>query len=320
MPGIAPERCGIVPEHLGIAPELRPLLAVAAAVLDQNGALIEANAGFLRLTAVEDLAPGTHVAQFFIQPDFVTLVHAQAGVNGEIHRGLLTLGDRGTRTRSLIGIVRRVNGRLQVLAEYDVAELEQLYDVMLELNRDYANAQFQLAQANLNLRRREAEIVAMSLTDQLTSVGNRRLLDQAMATEIARAARSGKKLCAFIADLDHFKRVNDTYGHEAGDNVLAAFGSLLRRNTRQTDIVARFGGEEFVMLLPDTDLAEAVIIADRLRETLAAECVEPLPDPVTASFGVAEMTIGETGAAMLQRADKALYRAKQAGRNRVATG
>jgi two-component system cell cycle response regulator len=303
-----------------IAPELRPLLAVAVAVLDESGALIEANAGFLRLIAGEDLPAGARVARFFIQPDFATLLRAQAGVNGEIHRGLLTLGNIGIPTRSLIGKIRRVDGRLLVLAEYDVAELEQLYDVVLELNRDYANAQFQLAQANLKLRRHEAEIVAMSLTDQLTGVGNRRLLDQAMETEIARAARSGKKLCAFIVDLDHFKRVNDTYGHEAGDTVLAAFGGLLRRHTRQTDIVARFGGEEFVMLLPDTDLAEAVMIADRLRVTLAAERVEPLPDPVTASFGVAEMTIGETGAAMLQRADKALYRAKEAGRNRVATG
>jgi two-component system cell cycle response regulator len=303
-----------------IAPELQPLLAIVMAVLDENGTLIEANAGFLRLFAVEGALLGTHVERFFIQPDFSTLVRTQIGTDGEIHRGLLTLGDAGVRTRSLTGLVRRVDERLHLLAEYDVAELEQLYDVVLELNRDYANAQFELAQTNLRLRQREAEIVAVSLTDPLTGVGNRRRLDQAMAAEIARAARSGTKLCAFIADLDHFKRVNDTYGHEAGDNVLAAFGGLLRRSTRVTDIVARFGGEEFVMLLPDTELAQAVASAERIRAALAAERVEPLPDPVTASFGVAELAAGETAAALMQRADKALYQAKQAGRNRVATG
>lgn len=303
-----------------VAPELRPLLAIVAAVLDETGALIEANAGFRRLIADEGSPVGAQVARVFIQPDFMTLVRAKAGADGEIHRGLLTLGDPGGRTRSLTGHVRRVNRQLHVLAEYDIAELEQLYDIVLELNRDYAKAQFELAQTNLVLRQREAEIVALSLTDQLTGVGNRRRLDQAMKVEVGRAERSGKKLCAFIVDLDHFKRVNDTYGHEAGDMVLAAFGSLLCRCTRAADIVARFGGEEFVVLLPGAGLEQGAATADRIRVALAEGRIEPLPDPITASFGVAELAPGETGTALMQRADKLLYQAKRAGRNRVAAG
>ena len=119
-------------------------------------------------------------------------------------------------------------------------------DAVLELNRGYARAQLELAHINHKLQQREAQIVASSLTDPLTGVGNRRQLEQALAAEVHRAQCTGTRLSALMIDLDHFKRVNDNYGHEAGDKVLVAFGDLLRRGTRATDIVARFGGEEFV--------------------------------------------------------------------------
>jgi two-component system cell cycle response regulator len=303
------------------APELEPLLAIAVAMLDNDGTLIEANAGFLKLIEWEGpQAIGARAARFFIQPDFATLIRALGGADGEIHRGLLTMGDYLGRSRSLRAHVWRVNGQLRVLAEYDIVELEQLYDTVLELNRDYASAQFELTQTNLKLQQREAQILAASLTDPLTGVGNRRRLEQALALEINRAERTGGPLCAFMADLDHFKRVNDTYGHEVGDKVLCAFGDLLRRCTRATDIVARFGGEEFVVLMPATDLAQAVVIAERIREAFASCPVAPLADPATASFGVAALVAGQHGPLLLQRADRALYAAKQAGRNRVTAG
>jgi diguanylate cyclase (GGDEF)-like protein len=114
--------------------------------------------------------------------------------------------------------------------------------------------------------------------------------------------------------------VNDAYGHAAGDRVLTAFGDLLRRHTRAIDIVARFGGEEFVVLTPNTDLDSAVAIANRIRESFAACTIESVPDPVTASFGVAEMAPNEQGSGLLRRADAALDEAKHSGRNRVAIG
>ena len=102
--------------------------------------------------------------------------------------------------------------------------------------------------------------------------------------------------------------------------MLAEFGDKLRRLTRATDIVTRFGGEEFVVLMPDTDLKNATNVSERIREALAACAIEPLPKPVTASFGVAELTPGEPGSALLRRADAALYQAKHSGRNRVVGG
>jgi two-component system, cell cycle response regulator len=300
------------------SPELEPLLTIAAAALEENGTLIEANAGFLRLVTMDGPEPiGTRVDRFFIQPDFATLLRAQVGLDGEIHCGLLTMGEYMGRSRSLRARIWHVDGRLRVLAEYDIGELERLNDSVLALNREYANAQFELAQTNLKLQQREAQIVALSLTDPLTGVGNRRRFEQALALEVIRAERTGGKLCALMADLDHFKRVNDTYGHQAGDKLLATFGGLLRRYTRATDVVARFGGEEFVVLMPNTNLEDALVTAERIREALASSRIEPLPAPITVSIGVAELEGGEQGDALLRRVDTALFEAKQSGRNRV---
>lgn len=288
------------------------------AVLDGNGVLLETNSGFMRLIEAEGAPrPGISVAHFFLQPTFAVLSSTAAGPDGEIYRGLLTIGDCAGKTRTLRARIWRTGAALRVLAEFDVEELERLYDSVLELNRDYAGAQAALAQANLRLQQREAEIVAVSLTDALTGVGNRRRLEQALTLEVSRVKRSGTRLCAVMADLDFFKRINDGYGHEAGDRVLASFGALLQAQTRPTDIVARFGGEEFVILMPDSDLANALAAAQRIRATLAAARIEPLPAEVTASFGVAELGAGEQGDALLRRIDGALYATKQAGRNRV---
>jgi diguanylate cyclase (GGDEF)-like protein len=301
------------------ADDLEHLLAVVAATLNDDGTLIDANAGFRRIVKMEGKDPiGAHVSRFFLQPTFATLVHTDARVDGEIYRGLLTMGDDVT-TRTLRARVWRFGSRLRVLAEYDIDELERLNEKMLDLNRDYADAQLELAQTNLKLRQREAQIVALTLTDSLTGLGNRRRFRQAMATEINRARRTGGSLCAFMADLDHFKRVNDTFGHEVGDKVLAAFGDLLRQ-TRSTEVAARIGGEEFVVLMPHTDLAESMATAERIRVATAAMRVKPMPDGVTASFGVAKLAAGEDGNAFMLRIDKALYEAKHTGRNRVVAG
>jgi diguanylate cyclase (GGDEF)-like protein len=302
-------------------PEIEPMLAVVAATLDEAGTLTEANAGFQRLISATVSQPiGCLAARFFIQPDFASLVRATPGTGGDIHSGLLTIGEYMGRSRTLRGRIWRVDGRLRVIAEFDIEELERLHDIVLGLNYDYASAQRELAQTNFKLQQREAQILATSLTDPLTGIGNRRRLEQALEQEFARAERSGRTLSAFMADLDHFKSVNDSYGHEIGDKVLAAFGQLLRRRIRAGDTAARFGGEEFVVLMPETDLANAVLIAERVREALAGCLIAPLPGPVTASFGVAELAAGEPARSLLSRADKALYEAKHTGRNRVAVG
>lgn len=154
-------------------------------------------------------------------------------------------------------------------------------------------------------------------TDALTGLLNRRGFETQMAFAVALARRSSRPLSLITVDVDHFKRVNDTYGHEAGDEVLRRLARTLESRLRGSDVVARLGGEEFVALLPDTDLNGAQSIAQALV-TAMAEQQDPVVGTITVSAGVATMRgADDNGAAMLRRGDAALYEAKGQGRNRV---
>jgi len=303
------------------APELDSLLAVAAATIDDSGRLLAANAGFQRLTGPEgSVVVGALVDRLFVQPDFQKIRSLPSDGAGLVHEGLLTVGDAFGSTSTLRARVWRFGDLLRVLAEHDIADLERMTETVLNLNNDYASAQVALSQVNFKLQQREAQILEASLIDQLTGVGNRRRLEQSLSVEVERATRTGEPLTALMADLDHFKRINDTYGHNIGDDVLAAFGALLRQQTRQTDIVARFGGEEFVVLMPGTQVGVATAVAERIRSELGRIQVEPVEGPISASFGVAQLRPNDTGGLLLKRADQAMYDAKRTGRDRVVVG
>ena len=156
-------------------------------------------------------------------------------------------------------------------------------------------------------------------TDALTGLLNRRGFEPQMAFALALARRTRRPLSVVAVDVDHFKRVNDTYGHEAGDEVLRQLARALELRLRHSDVVARLGGEEFVLLLPDTGLDGARIIAQAVL-TAMAEREDPVVGRITVSAGVATMCgPGDTGMDMLRRSDAALYEAKRQGRNRVCT-
>ena len=152
--------------------------------------------------------------------------------------------------------------------------------------------------------------------DALTGALNRRRIEELAQTEMARHDRYGHPVSLVFADLDKFKEINDSWGHGTGDIVLKGFCNVLSQSLRSTDIFGRWGGEEFLLLLPNTGRSQAAFVAERVRSTLAAWTF-PLPRKVTASFGVATRIEGEDLQAWIERADTALYRAKQHGRNRV---
>jgi two-component system, cell cycle response regulator len=162
----------------------------------------------------------------------------------------------------------------------------------------------------------------MATTDALTGLLNRRAFLDSTTREVARARRYNDKLSVVLLDVDHFKHINDRRGHAAGDVVLGAVGRLLASAVRTCDIVARWGGEEFVLVLPSTSLEGAEQVAERIREQLESAKINDGSGeliPVTASFGVAAYAGGETLEQVIDRADRAMYLAKSGGRNRVVT-
>lgn len=171
------------------------------------------------------------------------------------------------------------------------------------------------------MKRRQFERAAMF--DGLTGIHNRRWLDETLHRLVERHRGDGGDLCVSLIDIDHFKGFNDTYGHDAGDYVLTHVATLLTGNLRPTDLVARFGGEEFVIIFPDTELGDAVVAADRVRVVIA-ETEQEMPDGpelprVTISMGVAQLRSGLEVAEFLKLADQAMYLAKERGRHRVCT-
>jgi two-component system, cell cycle response regulator len=164
--------------------------------------------------------------------------------------------------------------------------------------------------------------IEMAITDALTGLFNRRYMESHLGTLLEQAAARGKPLSALVIDIDYFKAINDTHGHDAGDDVLRDFALRIKRSIRGIDLACRYGGEEFVIVMPETDMAVAAMVAERLRRRIAAEPFAIAQGaksiPVTISIGIAALRGKEDNAAsLLKRADQALYRAKRDGRNRV---
>jgi len=224
------------------------------------------------------------------------------------HLPIVMMVDPGDEARLLRGLDMGVND--YVLRPLDRNELLARIKTQIKRKRH----------ADL-LRAKLDQGMEHAITDPLTGLHNRRYMESHLSTLVNQAAQSGRTLSVLVADIDFFKKVNDTYGHDAGDNVLREFATRLRRNTRGIDLACRLGGEEFVIIMPDTDLSRAMQVAERLRSCIAAETFQVNASStlaVTASVGVSTLERREdTPEALFKRADTALYTAKRSGRNRV---
>jgi diguanylate cyclase (GGDEF)-like protein len=227
-----------------------------------------------------------------------------AGAVGALSPGQASLGLTLRGPPEIASLVEAFDAMAARLAA-NTGQLERMVD---ERTRALVGANEQLAEANRQLRE-------LSITDPLTGLANRRAFGDRLALEVERARRTGQPLAMVLADLDHFKRLNDTLGHLEGDAALVAAARALAEGRRVGDLVARFGGEEFALLLPGTTHADAVALAERIRRGIE---LATLPAGCTASFGVASLPEHAGDArTLIAAADAALYEAKDAGRNCV---
>lgn len=222
-------------------------------------------------------------------------ISVEAGTGDELGVLATSLNDMSTRVHDLVA-------NLEEKVRQRTSELTEARDRLESLVRE------------LDDKNQALEI--LSVTDRLTGLANRRKLESALQAELLRARRYGKVFSVIMLDVDRFKNVNDTYGHTVGDTVLTQVAGLLTRNARETDLVGRWGGEEFLVVCPETSVAVVAALAERYRQEFERFEFEQA-GRVTCSFGVTACQEGDTVQALIQRADAALYRAKEGGRNRV---
>ena len=192
----------------------------------------------------------------------------------------------------------------------DISELE-------EKNRELEMMITQLASVQKSIEGKNKELEYLASRDPMTDCFNRRSLRDQLDIEFKKAINSGTELCCMMADIDHFKKVNDTYGHGLGDDVIKIVAATIKNTVREGDLVSRFGGEEFCVILPGADIERAREIAERCRQEIAAKDCSGVK--VTSSFGIASIKLGaKTPNQLMQKADEALYFSKQSGRNKVS--
>jgi two-component system cell cycle response regulator len=321
---------------------MRETTGQSMGLLDPVGALQDGNATG-RILIIEDrpesvqwftsaLAPANEVSS--VDTFEETLVRVRGG---DFDLIVVSLGMRGFDGLRLCSQLRSIPEArntpiLVVVSEGDRRKLTQALEMgvndyltrPVDRNELVARVRTQLRKKRYadRLRRNVQLSLEMAITDQLTGLHNRRYMTSHLDNLMMQAAKSSKPLAFVIMDIDHFKAVNDTHGHDIGDEVLREFAKRLGANIRGLDLACRYGGEEFVVVMPETDASFAYAVAERLRKSIETTPIEisRAPDKIsiTISIGIAAWEgESDTAEALLHRADQALYRAKRSGRNRV---
>ena len=233
------------------------------------------------------------------------------------------IGEAGKYGASLDSVSERLGG------EHDTESVRMIVETLVESTKQMQESNSQLetklqesGQQIVDLNKSLEVVRTESRTDQLTTIANRKHFDEAIEQMAAEARETGEEFCLVIGDIDHFKSFNDTYGHTTGDQVLRFVAHTLKNNVKGRDLAVRFGGEEFAILLPQTKLQAAVIVANQIRTAIQAkELVKKSTGEnlgrVTMSFGVARYRPEDTINEFIHRSDICLYQAKHAGRNKV---
>ena len=297
---------------------------VVAAVLDRDGVIETCNELFRAQVAEDDEPLGRPLRDYLGRGDWERLTSARGAPSPSAMAGtfphrqaLVMLRAERHAARPVSLVLFEAGDRLVVFGERVEADESAIVERMSVLTSEMADLNRELTRTNTELERANAKITRLMNSDPLTGIANRRFFSEMLERAVSFAHRHGQPLALTICDVDEFKQLNDGYGHAAGDEVLIAFARLLSDDCRAEDMAARFGGDEFCVLMPATDADRARSFLERVRDRWREVSIEGIDRPVTASFGVAVLRDGEDAAALLKRADEALYAAKRRGRDRI---
>ncbi len=264
-----------------------------------------------------------HVAQDAMA--FESAQHSGRTLEQQLLGEVTNLGDEVRRSSDLPSLQQQVERRLARIEDYmqEFRAREQDQSAVFQQRAEAMREKItELEKQATSLQRAMRQQKRKALIDPVTGIANRSAYLRQAEAFVQRAQRSGQPLCVAIWDIDYFKKVNDTYGHRAGDRALRLVGRQLAEGVRRSDFVARFGGEEFVMLLENMDLGQATPVLEGLRKTIAASPFHHKGEPVklTISCGVSQLDASGDLDAAFERADAALYESKRSGRNRISLG
>jgi diguanylate cyclase (GGDEF)-like protein len=207
-----------------------------------------------------------------------------------------------------------------VILRSKVKVFKELYQQRKLIEKFYSNLEQIVEERTAELKEANATITRLAATDELTGLANRRSFNESLTASLSAARRHNLPLSLIMIDLDHFKMINDTLGHSQGDLILQAFAELLNQLIRTEDVAARWGGEEFTIILPHTDSEAAAALAERIRIAFEQHSIGNIPIDLSASFGVVELSEDDDVELLIRRADDAMYCAKAQGRNQVVVG
>ncbi len=289
---------------------------IVGLALSAEGTIIECNKAFPDLLKLGESPVGRPLSLFLLPGQDALLERIRTGPAAPEKTAVLLSASDGT-TVSLDAYLGGGPERTLLFAPIGAPQEESLVARMSLLNLETARLAGELARKNHELEEANATITRLMNTDPLTGIANRRQFVSVAEKALAFSRRQGIPMSLIMADIDHFKQFNDRFGHAMGDEVLVAFAQMLFNSCRFEDTVCRYGGEEFLVLLPGTPLVPSRAIAERLRENTEKLAIPGLEEGIRASFGVTEFLADETLEDFIARTDKALYKAKSRGRNRV---
>ncbi|MDX1490038.1 MAG: sensor domain-containing diguanylate cyclase [Pseudohongiellaceae bacterium] len=301
-------------EELGDYKVLFHLTPYPMAIVDVTGMIIEYNKAFAELVGFTQITPGTELHPGMISPEFQpngmrSMDRAKSLIEKALHEGKLSFEwmHKSTTGREFLSHITleaiTFAGKPALFAALqDVSEQRKLERLVDQRTRE--------------LNSIVLELEKQTKTDPLTGINNRIKLDEILALEHERFQRSGVPYCIALLDIDHFKQVNDRYGHDIGDQVLKEFSLLLRDNIRSFESVGRWGGEEFLIILPNAQVAQAQLAIEKLLQKIRDTDFEGI-DQLRASAGVAQAHRDDSLVTLFKRVDEAMYRAKSLGRDRV---
>jgi diguanylate cyclase len=297
-------------------------------ITGHNRKLVEAvNAALAEGELTEDRARQIHEQHFGDGQHADVMSELSTKLDEEIAQVMSFMGAAAGTTNAYGESLKAVDGKLSNLS--GATELRSIVETLVlasrEMEHNTRSLEHKLADSSRqieSLNERLDELRTEVRMDQLTGIANRRMFDEALHRELTAAAETGEELCLCVGDIDHFKRFNDTYGHQTGDQVLRLVAQAMSANVKGRDVVARYGGEEFALILPQTNLRAAVTVANQIREKVKAKELikrstgESL-GTITISIGVARYRHGEAADELIKRSDACLYAAKRGGRDQV---